>query len=246
MHLLKKTLGLVKTKEFRVMNTLGERVNWAMKEKKLDRKDLADALGVSTMAIGDLINNKTKKPRNLLELSEILGVDAKWLQSGEGEIPEISTALSTISSNNEENISLVVLDIEASAGDGAVNGDMVQVVKQLQFVPEQFHKYYPGITPANIRIINVKGDSMYPTFNNGDLLFVDISIQAFDGDGIYIFSFDNTIFVKRIQKTGRDYCIISDNEALYKPWFITPNDMPEMHIHGKVKIHQSQKLNFVG
>ena len=32
------------------MNTLGERVNWAMKEKKLDRKDLADALGVSTMA----------------------------------------------------------------------------------------------------------------------------------------------------------------------------------------------------
>ena len=41
------------------MNTLGERVNWAMKEKMLDRKDLADALGLSTMAIGALINNKT-------------------------------------------------------------------------------------------------------------------------------------------------------------------------------------------
>ncbi|MCQ9120979.1 hypothetical protein BKG95_02465 [Rodentibacter pneumotropicus] len=230
------------------MNTLGERIDWAMRQKLKTRKQLAEELDVSVMAIGDLINDKTKKPRNLLEISMVLGVNPVWLQSGIGEPFEGSTDISayTATEDDEDNITLDVLDIEASAGHGAVNGDMVQVVKQLKFVPDQFHKYYPGITPANIRIINVKGDSMFPTFNNGDLLFVDISIQYFDGDGIYIFTFDDTLFVKRVQKIGRDYCIISDNDDVYKPWYIKPEEASEMFIHGKVRVHQSQKLNFVG
>lgn len=64
------------------MNTLGERIERAMNEKGLKRKDLADALGISTMAVGDLINNKTKKPRYLVEIADTLGVDPKWLQTG--------------------------------------------------------------------------------------------------------------------------------------------------------------------
>ncbi|MDD6911274.1 helix-turn-helix domain-containing protein [Actinobacillus minor] len=65
------------------MNTLGERIEKAMNEKGLKRKDLADALGISTMAVGDLINNKTKKPRYLVEIADVLNVSVKWLQTGE-------------------------------------------------------------------------------------------------------------------------------------------------------------------
>ena len=141
---------------------------------------------------------------------------------------------------------LKVLDIQASAGFGAVNGDVIQVVKELSFVPEEYYRRFPGINENNTRIINVKGDSMNPTFQHGDLLFVDISISTFDGDGIYVFTFDNNLFVKRVQKTGRDFCIISDNETAYKPWNISPEDMPDMIFHGKVRVHQSQQLNFLG
>lgn len=227
------------------MTDLANRLNELMAKQDKNIVDLQKAIGVTyEMARRYTLGTAIPRDDKLCKIAEYLGVPPSYLKYGvvdlTEEIPE------NRSMEYKNSVVIDVLDIEASAGDGVVNGGMVQMVKQLQFVPEEFHKYYPGITPANIRIINVKGDSMYPTFNNGDLLFVDISIQSFDGDGIYIFSFDNTLFVKRIQKTGRNYCIISDNEALYKPWFITPNDMPEMRIHGKVKIHQSQKLNFVG
>lgn len=227
------------------MTNLASRLNELMAKQGKNIVDLQKAIGVTyEMARRYTLGAAIPRDDKLCKIAEYLGVGPSYLKYGvvdlTEEIPE------NRSMEYKNSVVIDVLNIEASAGDGVVNGGMVQMVKQLQFVPEEFHKYYPGITPANIRIINVKGDSMYPTFNNGDLLFVDISIQSFDGDGIYIFSFDNTLFVKRIQKTVRDYCIISDNEALYKPWFITPNDMPEMRIHGKVKIHQSQKLNFVG
>ncbi|TRC47523.1 helix-turn-helix transcriptional regulator, partial [Mannheimia haemolytica] len=52
------------------MTTLGERIEKEMDRKGLKRKDIAEALNISTMAVGDLINNKTKKPRYLVEIAD--------------------------------------------------------------------------------------------------------------------------------------------------------------------------------
>lgn len=218
------------------MNTLGERIEKAMNEKGLKRKDLADALGISTMAVGDLINNKTKKPRYLVEIADTLGVDPKWLQTGEGEI-----AINTLGKKEKsDDIVFNMLNVEASAGFGS-NGDIIQVIRQIKYNPEQYYELYRGMNPDNIEIISVKGDSMVPTFYHGDLLFIDISVQEYDGDGIYVFTYDSYTFVKRIQKTGNTFTVLSDNER-YKEWEIKD----KCYIHGKVKVHQSQKLNFIG
>ena len=220
------------------MNTLGERIDWAMKEKELSRKQLANILGISTMAVGDLINNKTQKPRNLLEIAEVLGVDANWLRTGEG-----STNLVALIPENEIDddgaISFDVLDVDASAGFGS-SSDVVEVVSHIKFNTDQYYELFRGMNPDPIKIVSVKGDSMSPTFENFDLLFVDTSITYYDGDGIYIFTFDDHTFVKRIQKVGRTFNAISDNKH-YGTWEIDG----ECTIHGKVKVHQSQKLNFL-
>ncbi|EPZ98831.1 putative transcriptional regulator domain protein, partial [Glaesserella parasuis str. Nagasaki] len=39
--------------------------------------------------------------------------------------------------------------------------------------------------------------------------------------------------------------VISDNET-YKEWEINEESIEQLYIHGKVKVHQSQKLNFIG
>ncbi|STY50274.1 XRE family transcriptional regulator [Mannheimia haemolytica] len=222
------------------MTTLGERIEKEMDRKGLKRKDIAEALNISTMAVGDLINNKTKKPRYLVEIADVLGVDVKWLQTGEGS-PNTSLALDE---EDQKSIVIDVLDVEASAGNGST-GDLVEVVSKLYYVPYQFNLYFRGMNPESIRVINIRGDSMSPTFASGDMIFVDINITTFDGDGVYVFTYKNHLYVKRLQMAGDALIVISDNST-YKEWRITEENFEQLYIHGKVKVHQSQQLNFIG
>ncbi|MDO4698277.1 MAG: S24 family peptidase [Pasteurellaceae bacterium] len=144
----------------------------------------------------------------------------------------------------EETIIIDVLNVEASAGSGST-GDLVEVVKKLHYVPEQFYTYFRGMNPDNIRVINVRGDSMQPTFNAGDMIFVDISTCYFDGDGVYVFNYKGDLFVKRLQNLGDRLLVLSDNSA-YTNWDISEENYDQLYIQGKVKVHQSQKLNFIG
>ncbi|HHW7546744.1 TPA: XRE family transcriptional regulator, partial [Mannheimia haemolytica] len=216
------------------MTTLGERIEKEMDRKGLKRKDIAEALNISTMAVGDLINNKTKKPRYLVEIADVLGVDVKWLQTGEGS-PNTSLALDE---EDQKSIVIDVLDVEASAGNGST-GDLVEVVSKLYYVPYQFNLYFRGMNPESIRVINIRGDSMSPTFASGDMIFVDINITTFDGDGVYVFTYKNHLYVKRLQMAGDALIVISDNST-YKEWRITEENFEQLYIHGKVKVHQSQ------
>ena len=221
--------------------TIAERMHRRMAELDITQERLAEMANTSQTTISNVLSGTTKKPRNLVELATALGVSPIWLQTGEGEINSNLVALIPENEiDDDDTIIFDVLDVKASAGFGA-GGDVMEVIHQIKFNSTHYFELFRGMNPNNISIISVKGDSMSPTFENGDLLFVDTSIDTYDGDGVYVFTFDNFIFVKRIQKTGRHFTIISDNK-FYDPWELDG----ECVIHGKVKVHQSQKLNFFG
>lgn len=137
-----------------------------------------------------------------------------------------------------------VLDVSASAGFGS-STELVEVVNQMRYVPEQFYSLFRNMAPQYIRIINLSGDSMHPTFSSGDMLFVDISVNEFAGDGVYVFTYKGHLYVKRLQNTGDQLLVISDNK-LYEKWSITEENQDQLFIHARVKVHQSQQLNFIG
>ncbi|MDY2947067.1 MAG: S24 family peptidase [Mannheimia varigena] len=137
-----------------------------------------------------------------------------------------------------------VLDVSASAGFGS-SSELVEVVNQMRYVPEQFYSLFRNMAPQYIRIINLSGDSMYPTFSSGDMLFVDISVNEFTGDGVYVFTYKGHLYVKRLQNTGDQLLVISDNK-LYEKWSIKEENQDQLFIHARVKVHQSQQLNFIG
>lgn len=223
-------------------------------ELKFSQAEVAEAFGISQSAINHYLNGiNALNAQIATKFAKLLHITVD--QFSERLALEINEMAKTIdkeemntlaeSYNNAKDLIIIdVLNVEASAGNGSV-GDLVEIVSKLHYVPEQFHTYYQGINPESVRVINIRGDSMYPTFNSGDMIFVDININHFDGDGVYVFNYKGDLYVKRLQNVGDCLLVISDN-PIYREWKINEENYDQFYIQGKVKVHQSQKLNFIG
>ena len=119
--------------------------------------------------------------------------------------------------------------VSVSAGGGAFeNEDDYEALD----VPPYFINMLGGAENLkNIDAINVTGDSMEPTLNNSNIVFLDKSKTNLSREGIYAFTTNHGLFVKRIQKrVDGKLDIISDNKDY--PLQILPSN--EVNILGKV------------
>lgn len=110
------------------------------------------------------------------------------------------------------------LAVDASAGPGALTGEE-QARSTFAFDPRWLRKL-GAENPAQLSIIEVKGDSMEPLLSDGDEILVDRSDSAQRlRDGIYVLRMDDALMVKRIalNPAARTISISSDNKA-YPSW----------------------------
>lgn len=227
------------------METLGSRLQHTLNVKGLTQEYVANAVGVSQTAISDIVIGKTKRPRNLYDISKVLGVSADWLMTGKGEQPTFSQAVENNEEEDKPQLRVEVLDVYASAGNGTfITGDLAAEICAIEFENEYFMQNFQRATEKGMSIINVSGDSMEPTLQNGDLLYVDTRKNYYCGDGIYVFSFNDAIYVKRLQLAGRKLLIHSDNKY-YDTWDINTENEDQFIIHGKVEFLQG-KIRRVG
>lgn len=197
---------------------------------------LAEMVGVSQPAIQKMTSGKTNGSRKMVELANALGVRPEWLSSGQGAMREDGQQpQSQLTKTGDSDVfRLDVLDLTVSAGPGIINQEFVEILHSVEYAPAEARHMFDGRKAENIRIINVRGDSMSGTIEPGDLLFVDISVKSFDGDGIYAFLYDDTAHVKRLQKMKDKLLVISDNK-IYTPWDpIEKDEMNRVFVFGKV------------
>lgn len=217
------------------MKTFSERLTTAMAAAGLSQAQLADMVGVSQPAVQKMAAGKTNGSRKMVELARALGVQAEWLSNGSGPMradgqQPATPAIATCS----DVYRVEVMNLSVSAGPGTVNSEFVEVLRSVEYSPEDARLMFDGRKQEQVRIINVRGDSMSGTIEPGDLLFVDISVNNFDGDGIYAFLYDDTAHVKRLQKMKDKLLVISDNKS-YTPWDpIERDEMNRVFVFGKV------------
>lgn len=158
-------------------------------------------------------NNKTLRGDNLVSVARVLGVSVEWLQYGLQEhIPSEEVAAIMMSSKDKrENGSKSALeafkgelpgsvpeiDARAGAGPGVVGEQEVitlrrgesyvghKVVSEWVF-PDVYLRHELRARPGAIIVLEVIGDSMSPTVESGDRVFVDTSYQRPTPDGVYV------------------------------------------------------------
>lgn len=104
-------------------------------------------------------------------------------------------------------------DVRAAMGGGQNAHDYPEMLKDIRVSPShlrelgvEFEEHY------HLKMVTGWGQSMEPTIKHRDPLIVNINVREFVGDGIYLFCWDDHIYIKRLQVADEDHFeMISDN-----------------------------------
>ena len=204
-----------------VIKKIKEIIALDKKGKKVFDKDVADALAIPQTTFA------TMKKRNSIPFKEILEYCANkklsinWLF--------FDQAIEMLAEETDRFFQVhYFADIRASAGGGAFNFDDDYEVLSID------RTIMSNITASSnevLEAINVDGESMEPTLQDGSIVFIDRNQTNINKDGIFVASTTAGLFIKRIRQRADGMIeLISDNKA-YSPEMITPE---EVEIVGRV------------
>ena len=195
-------------------SNVGQRIFQARKRRKITRKEIADFLQVHETTIKRYEDGDTKKlPTDRLEkIAKYLNTSIDYLmgwddeQSPQGiQIPVLGTVPAGIPISAVEDI----LDYE-------------EIPKSWENQGEFFG-------------LKIKGDSMYPTLENGDVVIVRKQSTADNGDTVIVMVNGDDATCKRYERSDTGIMLIPNNNA-YAPAFYTNEEIETLPltIIGKV------------
>lgn len=134
---------------------------------------------------------------------------------------------------NVRMMNIPVLSAAGSMGAGeSLTYDGDQIIDVLP-VSKKWLEHNIKARPDNLRVITGAGDSMQPTFSDGDMLLVDVSKAKVDIDGVYVLSAHERLFIKRVrQRLDGSFEVSSDNPTVKTVDIL--NGDHEIRVHGRV------------
>lgn len=192
-------------------------------------KYLRDVTGQS--AVARLLNESPQTVKNwetrgvsrsgAMKAEDVLGVRANWLITGEGEMTSGATpallddGLLPVQTSTDL-IRIPLLGNCGSMGPGNEVLDADYVVGDLALSSHWINQY---IKPGNIqelKFIHAHGESMAPTFSDGDVLLVDAgSRDPASHEGVYVLEVHGKTYIKRVRmRMSGTLEVSSDNPTI--------------------------------
>jgi phage repressor protein C with HTH and peptisase S24 domain len=151
--------------------------------------------------------------------------------AGETQGKVIQADFSGLKAKPEE-IVIRQYDVRASMGHGQVPSDYNEVIRNLIIREDVLREKGVSYTsPHSLAMITGWGQSMEGTINDKDPVIVDRGINEFVGDGIYVITWQEMLYIKRLQMHDAEHFdMISDHEK-HKDRVVPIGDVT---IHAKV------------
>lgn len=227
---------------------VGKRIVFVRKNiAQQTQEEFGKGLGVSRGAVGNWELGQgigLEKMRAIVERYPDVSLD--WLSTGRGNAPEIH-GRSYVENPDESDATeagdlgyvpghyvprvagaLPEIDVSLGAGEGNVGDTLVVSIGNNGYsghrvtaewiIPEDFLLQEVKATKARTIIMPVVGDSMFPTYNYGDRVFIDLAQNRFLQDAVYAISDGQSApQIKRLNhvfnSSPKRVRIISDNQA---------------------------------
>jgi len=226
--------------------SFGKRVEQKRKEKKWSMPDLGKEVGCGTSRIWDIENEQTSPKkltgRILLGLPKALGVSLDWLLTGEERVPTLeqleealnaATVAVTESRKLKEKTKLLAEKAEKYTTHVPRQIPPIPLISLIhagEWVeygednpPEEWLPCPPQLIGKRGLAFKVEGDSMYPTLEPGEIIYVDFDREPFVGEiGVVRLPSGDSIVRRVREKTAERYVLQACNVA-YGPTCI-PRD----------------------
>ncbi|MCE1007179.1 S24 family peptidase [Pseudomonas monteilii] len=164
---------------------------------------------VSTSA-ADIVRNMLAKQGKRLSETARAQLMAAAEASDEGNVVTVDFSRPGLVGDE---VRIAHYDIRAAMGGGQLPHDYPEMLKDIRVSPShlreigvEFEQHY------HLKVVTGWGQSMEPTIKHRDPLIVNINVRDFVGDGVYLFVWDDLLYIKRLQVADEDhYEMISDN-----------------------------------
>lgn len=210
----------------------GARIKQQRLLREWSQQELATRAGLppesGQQTVAAIEDRDSKRSQYAQQLCDALRIDIRWALSGEGEAvqygaPSRSTTFSANDGGPQAFQFLYVDRVSGphlSAGTGEVVWDFEEIEHSHAFRRDWMQKN--GYKPERCKLYEVRGESMAPTLNSGDMVMINMADRTVIAGELYALVAEDGLRVKRLHKRAGGIWMHSDNpdQLRYPPELI--------------------------
>lgn len=215
----------------------GKRLRQARLYAKMTQVEVSQATGISQSTISTA-ERESYGSLDTPKYAHLYKVNSNWLATGEGEMldPESHKAAEAAPAGYDASSSLHVplLANAGSMGGGVDELHEDVIIGTLALSPAWVRQHVRPTSPSSLRFIHGYGESMAPTFTDGDVLLVDTEARDPGSiDGVYVLRANARLYIKRVRRRLDGLLEVSSDNPTIKTVDVLKGD-EEVCVVGRV------------
>lgn len=204
------------------MATFGQRVIQAREHARFNQSELARRIGVKPQTIQHLESPKkaARGSKHTPAIARECGVSVDWLAEERGQMLPVAHREQSFHNRDEF---LTIQRYESAITDGQRDRGENVMVDSVRVNRVFLRSRIPGYgEDSSLRLLASDGGGVY---HDGDIMLVDVGVRDVAGDGVFAFTANDRLYVRRVIQRVADgqYIVTDENERT------PPEEFPSSH-----------------